>query len=169
MAVLVAAGCGLPAEPTARAVASEEAVAATVPAEPTSTGIVQIYLVRDDHLVPVDRAGSSATDALGLLAAGPTPLDTQAGLGTALPPGLIRRTTRPDGGVLTVDVTPEFATLSPGDQLLAAAQVVWTATGVCCGTHVRVLAVGVPVAVPTDGGLADRPVGRDDYRSLAPH
>jgi hypothetical protein len=168
LAALVVSGCGLPAEPTARAVANEGSVAAAVPAEPTSTGVVQIYLLRDDRLVPVDRVGRSAAEALASLTAGPTALDGEAGLTTALPPRGVNGVSRPTPGVVTVDVAPAFATLSARDQLLAAAQVVWTATGGCCGTRVRVRAAGVPVPVPTDGGLADRPVGRDDYRSVAP-
>jgi hypothetical protein len=168
LAMHLAAGCGLAAERTARPVSTEESVVVAVPAEPTSTGVVQIYLLRDDRLVPVDRAGRSATDALESLIAGPTPLDGEAGLTTALPPHVVNGVSRPDPAVVTVDVAPAFTALSARDQLLAAAQVVWTATGGCCDTRVRVQAAGVPLPVPTDGGLVDRPVGRDDYRSLAP-
>jgi hypothetical protein len=149
-------------------VASEESVVATIPTEPTSTGVVQIYLLRDGRLVAVDRAGGTADDALTSLTAGPTPLDREAGLTTALPADLVRDVGRQDPSVVTVDVVPGFATLPTRDQLLAAAQLTWTATGVCCGDRVRVLLGGVPVPLPTDTGLADRPVGRDDYRSLAP-
>lgn len=168
VAVLVAAGCGLPAEPTARAVASERPVVTAVPAEPTSTGVVQIYLLRDGRLVPVDRAGGTSADALVSLAAGPTPLDTEAGLTSALPPDAVSGVRRSERGVVTIDLTAGFAALPARDRLLAAAQLAWTATGGCCDTGVRILLDGRPVPVPTDGGPAGRPVGRDDYRSLTP-
>ena len=60
-----------------------------------------------------------------------------------------------------------FAALSGRGQLLAVAQLVWTATEVCCASGVQVLLDGRPAALPTDTGLAERPVGRDDYRSVA--
>jgi hypothetical protein len=141
---------------------------ASLPPAPTTTGIVQVYLVRGERLVGVDRAGDTATDALALLAAGPTTLDGDAGLTTALPPAAIGRAERQDAGIVTVEVSAELAALPARRQLLAVAQLVWTVTGVCCEARLRILRAGQPLTVVTDSGPANRPVGRDDYRSVAP-
>ena len=167
-AVLAAAGCGLTGESAPRAVATEASMADPLPAAPSSTGVVQIYLERGDRLVPVDRAGRTVDDALARLAAGPTPLDSEAGLSSALPPHVAVRATPSDSSIVIVDLSPEFGTLSGREQLLAAGQLVWTVTEVCCATRVRVRLDGRAIPVLTDSGLADRPVGRDDYRSVAP-
>jgi hypothetical protein len=167
-AVLAAAGCGLTGESAPRAVATETSVADPLPAAPSSTGVVQIYLERGDRLVPVDRAGRTVDDALARLAAGPTPLDSEAGLTSALPQGVVARAARSDSGVVTVDVSAEFAALSGRAQLIGAGQLVWTVTEVCCATRMQVRLYGRAIPLPTDSGLADRPVGRDDYRSVAP-
>jgi spore germination protein GerM len=71
-------------------------------------------------------------------------------------------------GVATVSVTPGFPGLSGGNQLLAVAQVVWTLTELPTVTAVRFSVDGTPVEIPTDDGLTDRPVDRDDYRSVKP-
>jgi hypothetical protein len=166
--VLTAAGCGLTGESAPRAVATEASTADPLPAAPSSTGVVQIYLERGGRLVPVDRAGRTVDEALARLAAGPTPLDSEAGLTSALPPRAVARATRSDSGVVALDVSPEFAALSGRAQLIGAGQLVWTVTEVCCAARVQVRLYGRAIPLPTDSGLADRPVGRDDYRSVAP-
>jgi hypothetical protein len=169
LAFLLVLVCACGVAPTAEPQPVTEAPApADVPGRPTSTGVVQIYLVRADRLVPVDRVGRTAEDALTLLAAGPTPLDDEAQLVTLLPERAIGRADRRDPDVLTVEIDPGVTALPADRQRLAVAQIVWTATGVCCDAQVRLVVDGRPVAVATDGGQADRPVRRDDYRSVAP-
>ena len=131
-------------------------------------GVVEIYLLREEHLVSVVRSGRTGQDALNLLAAGPTPAEAAAGIGTALPPQPLRFVGEQEDGTAVVHVTEAFAALSRRSQLLAVAQLVWTATDLCCATQVRVLLDGRPVALPTDIGLTERPVRRNDYRSAAP-
>lgn len=166
LAISAAAGCGVPAETRPQAVVSRSLTTPT-PARPHTTGVVQVYLVRDGHLVAVPRTGRSVADAVTALLAGPTALDAEADLDSplaALPIGLVSQ----DRDVVVIDVPPEFAALPAPDGLLATAQLVWTATDVCCATAVRMLVGERPLQVPTDAGPATRPVRREDYGSVAP-
>jgi spore germination protein GerM len=161
-----AAGCGVAAEGEPEAVLSRPLATPASP-RPHTTDIVEVYLVRDGHLVAVPRTGRSVVDAVTALLAGPTDLDAEAELESllaSLPVGLVSE----DPDVVVIDVPHEFAALSARDRLLAAAQLVWTATDVCCATRVRILLDERPLPVPTDGGPVARPVGREDYQSVAP-
>ena len=90
LATTLVAGGGLtPEREPERVPASSPAE--TVPRGPQSTGVVQIYLVRDDRLVAVPRTGMSVADAIAALSAGPTLLDGEAGLGSALLADLVER------------------------------------------------------------------------------
>ncbi len=137
-----------------------------LPAPPQATDVVQIYLVRDDRLVAVPRTGRSVSDAVAALTAGPTPLDVETGLGSAVLARSVRLAGSQTPDVVTVEVTPEFAGLLERERFLAAAQLVWTVTEVCCATQVRVQLDTRPLPVPTDAGPVERPVRRDDYLSV---
>ncbi len=166
LVVALVPGCGLAPEH------EPERVPASPPAEnvlraPQSTGVVQIYLVRDGRLVAVPRAGVSVADAIEALSAGPTVLDGEAGLGSALLADLVEPDVGQEADSVTVDVTPAFTGLSKREQYLALAQLVWTATDVCCATQLHVRLDGRALSILTDGGPVQRPVRRDDYRAVA--
>jgi hypothetical protein len=162
---LPACGLGTQAVPQPIDPASFSSVAP--PAPPRSTSVGQIYLVREGRLVPVPRTTTTLADTLSLLSAGPTALDAETGLESPLR-SAVTVLAVDDAGVVTVGVGPEFAGLPDDDQFLAAAQLVWTATGVCCATRVQVWRGTTPIPLPTDDGPAEGPVGRDDYASVAP-
>jgi hypothetical protein len=167
VALVSISGCGVAAESEPEAVTTSPTSPAT-PGRPQSTGVVEIYLVRDGHLVAVSRAGRSAADALSALAVGPTDIDVEAHLGSPLPALPVTLFPQQDPAVVTIDVPAEFATLPPRDRLLAAAQLVWTATDACCATQVQMLLDDRPLPVPTDEGSTTRPLRRSDYSSVAP-
>ena len=151
----------------------------TIPApQPTEPGVESddegpeliVFFVRGTDLEPVERAADvvSASAALAALAAGPTRAEVIGGLRTALAPQQLRVDEGLPGGITAVAVTREFTGITGGNQLLAVAQVVWTLTDLP-GTHrVRFIVDGVPVEVPTDSGLTDAPVSRENFRSVAP-
>lgn len=164
-------GCGV--EPQAR----PERVA--VPTQPLNPPVPQpddegpdvvVFFVRGADLAPVRREADVATPdvALQLLIAGPTRPEVINGLRTALAPQALAVDLGVPGGITSVTVTPEFAGITGGNQLLAVAQVVWTLTEVPGTAQVRFLVDGAPVEVPTDSGLSDQPVGREHFRSVAP-
>ncbi|MGY1887458.1 GerMN domain-containing protein [Blastococcus sp. SYSU DS0753] len=173
LSVLVAllTGCGVGSQPRPERVAVPAATAGS-PALPTDDAgpEVVVYFVHGAELAPVPRAAQAATPGsiLALLAAGPTRAEVIGGLRTALAPQSIAVDEGLPGGMTSVSVTEEFARITGGNQLLAVAQVVWTLTELPGTGQVRFLLDGRPVEVPTDGGLSDGPVGRDQYRSVAP-
>lgn len=169
---VVLTACGV--EPQDR----PEAIA--VPAEPSSSGgtapgtggvEVTVYFVRGTRLDTVERRApdDSAASALELVAAGPSRAEVLSGLRTALGPQLVS-VDDPGlaGGTAELILSPEFAGVSGGNQLLAVAQVVFTVTERPGVTQVHFSSAGAPVEVPTDAGLTDAPVGRADYRSVTP-
>lgn len=170
---LMLCGCGV--EPQAR----PETV--SIPAPPTTQAArsgdpgdpqVRVYLVRGARLTPVTRFDPEpgVDTSLQLLAAGPTRTEVLVdGLRTAVPPqSLIPELSAPGDAVVTIAVTRDFTDISGRSQLLAVAQVVWTATEHPEIRRVRITAEGRPLEVPTDAGLTDEAVGRDDYRSASP-
>jgi Sporulation and spore germination len=166
-ACLTLPGCGLGTQTVPQPIDPASFTSAEPPAPPRSTSVGQIYLIRERRLVAVPRTTTTLTDTLSLLAAGPTPLDTETGLESPLR-GAATVQAVDDAGVATIEVGPEFAELPDHDRYLAAAQLVWTATGVCCTTRVQVRHDTTPVPLPTDGGVVEGPVGRVDYASVAP-
>lgn len=128
-----------------------------------------VYFVRGTDLMPAQRTvdALTATEALDVLIAGPTRTEVIAGLRTALAPQALSVDVGLPGGITSVAVTPEFTGITGGNQLLAVAQVVWTLTALEGTEQVSFLADGVPVEVPTDTGLSENPVSRDDFRSVS--
>lgn len=129
-----------------------------------------VYFVRGAALAPAQRRVDLLSPAASLdaLIAGPTRAEVIAGLRTALAPQALTVDVGLPGGITSVAVTTEFTGVTGANQLLAVAQVVWTLTGVEGTQQVRFLLDGAPVEVPTDTGLTDAPVGRDDFDSVTP-
>lgn len=167
IALAAAAGCGVAAQDRPQAVSPSPSWA-PAPAPPHVTGVVQVYLVRGGHLVPVPRTGRTVAEALAALSTGPTALDLDAGLGSTLPDLALEVRPAQDPDLVTVAVPAQFANLPMEEQFLAVGQIVWTATAPCCATRVQVLLSERPLRVPIDGGTATRPLLRSDYLSIAP-
>jgi spore germination protein GerM len=169
-ALTVLAGCGV--EPQARPEPlTIPAPQSSQPGQRAETGqSLRVYLVRGTGLVPVERAVDDVTPsaALAALIDGPTRVEVIGGLRTALAPQQLSVDEGLPGGLTSVAVSREFTDITGGNQLLAVAQVVWTLTELPGTTEVRFLVEGVPVEVPTDTGLTDQPVARDNFASVAP-
>jgi spore germination protein GerM len=173
LAALVA-GCGVDpqAAPDDLDVPSIPA-ATSAPASRTSGPEVELWFLRDDRLTPVTRPADAAdpATALELLAEGPSAEEAADGLTTAIgPPPLdvVANEGSDADDVLTVGVNPAFTAVAGEDQLREVAQVVWTVTGFAGVDAVRFTSDEGPLEVPTDAGLSDDPVDRDDFASLAP-
>jgi hypothetical protein len=170
-ALLVLAGCGVEPQAQPEPLVVQAPPAAEPSGEPGPDGpLVTVFFVRGTELAPVARpaAGSDATAAMDQLTTGPTRPEVLSGLRTALAPQSLAVDEGLPGGLTSVSVTRDFTAVTGANQLLAVAQVVWTLTDLPETTEVRFLADGVPVEVPTDEGLTDQPVERDDYQSVAP-
>jgi hypothetical protein len=152
----------------------------TTPTSTATTAPIEtanIYLIRDGHLVPVERAtalDAGLSEVISELQEVPTREERQARLRTAIPAsavtvlGIAIR-----GGTATVDLSPAFLQLlpSPTEQQLAAGQLVMTLTDRGPGIgRVRFTVDGNAVSVPRGDGSApqqaDQSVSRDDYLTL---
>jgi spore germination protein GerM len=100
---------------------------------------------------------------------GPTSREDARGITSEIPPETRLLTISVQSGVAQVNLSREFqAAGSSQSVLLRVAQVVQTLTSIKGVTLVRFQIDGEFVAVPTDSGVVERPVGASDYASLRP-
>ncbi len=171
VAALLLTGCGVRPDDRPEPVTTAAAPSPDIGnGSPAAGPRLTVFFVRGAVLTPVERRSDAVTTAaaLGQLVEGPTRAEVGTGIRTALPPEVVGADEVLFDGVTTVSVTRGFTGITGGNQLLAVAQIVWTLTDLPTVTTVRFVVEGAPVEVPTDGGLTDRAVGRDDYRSVAP-
>ena len=168
-AALVLLGCGVNSQSQPVPLPVQQ-TPATSPAPTQRNGYsVTVYFVQFGRLSPVSRPApdTSPQTALQLLVEGPDAVEAATGLETALVPQRLSNVVA-GRGPLNVEVGPEFTSIAGDNQLLAVAQLVWTVTGPAPTALVRITIEGKPIEVPTDDGLSRLPVGRDDYRDVAP-
>lgn len=130
---------------------------------------MRVYLVRKERLVEEVRRADDPSErsALALLADGPTAPEKAIGTTTALAPGeyVVADDVDP---VTVIEVPVQFTQIEGDQQLLAAAQLVWTVTDRRPRSAVRMTFDGEAIEIPTDRGLTRGPVRRSDYLSVAP-
>jgi spore germination protein GerM len=173
----VLAGCGVPADPAPRDIPAEDVpfglldtATTTTTGRPLPRATVTVFLVNDDRLAAVDRQVPAPASAAGILAAvpaGPTPQEAAAGLRSALTTqlGMVEVT----GGIATVTLSQDFANAPVGEQILALAQLVYTATELGDVHGVQFTIDGRPTQVPTAQGTPKRGVvTREDFAAVAP-
>jgi hypothetical protein len=167
---LLLSGCGVRAQDRPEPLVVPGSPSPGVTSSPSAgASAVRVYFVRGSRLEAVERSAPDAASAtvLDLLTAGPSRPEVLGGLRTAVAPtALVSRDARVVGSTVEVVLAREFTAVSGSNQLLAVAQVVWTLTERPGVTAVRFSAAGTPIEVPTDAGLTDQPVDRDDYRSV---
>lgn len=173
---LVGVGCGVRSQSMARRTRPNEVpfglLEAPSPSGPVTAGrAVEIYLLRDDRLVTVDRAlAPSATLAtvLEALSGGATSSEQALGIGSPLPPGQIEKV-KTARGVALVDLKASFGDLPSEDQATAIGQIVYTLTGRPGIGSVSFTLDGESIEVPSgDGALTGDALARDDFPDLAP-
>jgi sporulation and spore germination protein len=145
-------------------------IANTLPSQPS----FEVWFARGERLVPVARTHEQtpgvATAAINALLAGPTRAERKARLRTAVPTDTRLLGISIKNGIATVDLTSEYQ--SGGGSLsmqLRLAQVVYTVTQFPTVKAVLFQLDGAPVNVFSgEGIILDHPVGRTDYKDLAP-
>lgn len=180
MALAVLVGCGVPEDDAPRAVATDEIPDALV-ASPTTTtmavagvqGDLYFLETQDDRNVLSreqvtldDNQPQTALDAL--LSA--VPEDLPEGVLTFIPPETSILGTELDDGILTVDLSSEFGSVSGEPRIQAVAQLVFTSMRVPGPVEGVLFSVdGELTAVPdADGSDIDGPADREDYSALVP-
>jgi len=131
----------------------------------------RVHWVADaDTLVPRVREVSGTTrrarlaDLLEQLAAGPTAVERDEQLSTALPPEVRLSVTGLDGGTATIDLDALAEAPAGVSGRRAVAQIVLTATSVPGVDAVLLELAGEPIEAPLPAGeLTDRPLTAPDY------
>ena len=178
--VLLLAACGVPQDEEPRALSRDGVPFGLLSTSTTQTTTVVedpavlsvVYFVRENRLIPVQRqvrAPVSAGRLLTSLLEGPTETEAEAGFRTAISSEARVRDVTTSAGVVTLELTEEFVEVAGQDQILALAQIVFTATEINAAGAVRFRLDGEPVEVPRgDGTLTSAPLTRADYAALAP-
>lgn len=181
--VLVAtAGCGVQSDATARDLSVSRVPYGLLEAAPTTTtsaptpsvprADVLVYFIKDDRMISKLRqvnAPATVAKALTALVFGVQEDELADGVRSAIDPTAAIQARSLDPATVQVDLSSEFATGSSSEQVLALAQVVYTATALPGVTGVRFTLDGVPIEVPTgSGSLTSDAVGREAFADFAP-
>ncbi|MEV0273583.1 GerMN domain-containing protein [Hamadaea sp. NPDC050747] len=178
LTVLLAAGCGVPAESDPRSVSPPPGpfagLSSPVPSAPATTPTGRLtevlYFVLDGKLVRINRrvdAWPTVDELISALQAGPTQTERDTGLATAL------GGTDVVAAVSVVGDRAEIALAVPvegsgrADEALGYAQLVCTLTARGDIHGVVFTRNGLPVGVPRgDGSLSEGPLTATDYSEL---
>lgn len=178
-AAVALAGCGVGAERSPHKLDRRGVpFGLLAPATSTTTttqvaeSTVVIYLLGTQRLVPVVRSVPSPAGipaVLRELSAGPSTAESGQGITSPIASAAPLKLVSVKGGIASVDAPPSFGALGGQDQIVAAAQLVFTLTGFPGVSGVDLLVGGQPTQVPTAGGsLSEGPLTRADYSALGP-
>ena len=173
-------GCGVPAEETPRDLAADNvqfdllapsSSSSTSTTAPASAGrTVEVFLLRNERLAARDRQLASdrePADVIATLLEGATDDERRIGFGTAIPDGTELLGARLDGDILTLNLSEELNAVQGELQMIAIAQIVFTATELKTVAGVRFQIEGDAVQVPRgDGTATSSPLRRSDYPEL---
>jgi spore germination protein GerM len=167
------AGCGVAIDDSPHPV--ELPGRASTPAPGTSqapqgTSNETLYLIKDGHLVPVQRSIAqqpSPSQQLSDLLAGPAPGERQQGLSSALAGTDLRLGVEVRDGKATVELATSLEGTGRTDDILAFAQIVCTLASRDDINTVTFTRAGEQVEVPrADGSLTRDPLNSEDYGPL---
>lgn len=169
---LASTSCGIRGESSPTRLEGIALPAEAVPAEavPEEEGpSTAVFFVRGEGLAAVERSTvpTLALAVRGLLE-GPRETETAGGLRSAIPAGTRLRSASLVGGRATIDLSENFSSVVGPEQVLAVAQLVYTATALPGALEVRLEIEGEAIdAARGDGSLSTDPVRREDYPDLA--
>lgn len=180
LALVALVGCGVPDDDAPRAVSAEEIPEALVAGATTTTmvgvgvqGDLYFLETQDDQnvlrLEQVTVDNNEPQAALEALVA-TVPEELPEGVLTLIPPGTSVLSTELDDGILTVDLSAEFESVSGEPRIQAVAQLVFTAMRIPGPVDGVLFTVeGEQTSVPdADGADIDGPAVREDYSDLVP-
>lgn len=171
--LMTTAGCGVPTEDAARVIEQTGAATPAAPtpaAEPTGPATEKLYLLRDGHLVAVQRRVPTNPDAQQLLVhllAGPTSAEQDADLTSALTGTTAINSATDAAGSATVELSTALEGTGRSDDILAFGQLVCTLSSRPDINQVVFTRQGARVGVPRgNGALTDDPLTCADYANL---
>ena len=176
LACVVLSACGVQAQDTAERLPPEvlpqelrqSAEPAAAPSAAPASTTVPVYLIDGGRLVRREQPAAARTveQALALLTTAP---QEQGARRSAVPPGTVVERLDVRGDVLVVHLSARFAQVRGRDQVLAVAQVVWTATEFPPVRQVELRVDGRSLDPPGEqGAVSAGPVSREDYASVGP-
>lgn len=176
----LAAGCSTPVDSgpkTLRAASIPEDLRSALPTT-TTTALsgdseeVTVYFIQGDRLAPVKRRVNTPVTVekvLQKLFAGPTRAEELEGLRSYISGDSTVLGAPVEARIVTVDVSKNFALGLATDQIVAVAQVVFTAVDVQGVTGVLFAENGRRLEVPEgDGSATSAPLGRASYTQFTP-
>lgn len=175
LAVALLAGCGVPAEHSARQITPppgpyQPVVSGAPTTAPAGAVSEKLFLVRDGKLVAVQRRVSEQPTADSLvrdLLAGPSAAEQGEGLSSALAGANVIASVRLVAGLATVEVGPGILGAGRNDDVLAFGQVVCTLASRPDIGGVSFTRDGQPIGIPrADGSLTQGPLSAADYADL---
>ena len=175
------AACGVRSDDTARDLSASRVPYGLLEDAPTTTtsaptpavprAEVLVYFIKDDRMIGKGRqvnAPPTVAKALTALLFGVQEDEIAEGVRSAISATAAIQARALDAATYQVDLSTEFATGSSSEQVLALAQIVYTATQLPGVTGVRFTLNGVPIEVPTgSGSLTSDPVGREAFADFA--
>ncbi|HVX20621.1 MAG TPA: GerMN domain-containing protein [Acidimicrobiales bacterium] len=178
VAAVLLAGCGIPTQTAAQVVDRRDVPFGLADPAPTTTSLpvpsvdVTVFFEGAERLVAVSRAvprPASPEEVLDALGRGPTTAESTGGwrspISTATPLAVVGQR----DGTITVRVPRAFTQLGGQDQIVAAAQLVFSLTAFAAVDRVVIQIGRHPASIPTaNGALTSAPLTVHDYRSLAP-
>ncbi len=180
-AIMALVGCGVPTDSDPRAIPPEEVPYGLLrpsadpragPMTPEEGGQIQVFFLRGERLAPATRRVRPVASVEGVmrhLLRGPNRDEAAEGLRSAIGPRSDLLGIRMEGRVAVIDLNADFVEIQGEEQLLAVAQLVFSATGVAGVDAVTLLLEGKPVEVPTgEGTLTGRPLTRGDFTRFSP-
>ena len=139
--------------------ATAMAIALVAPAGSSEATTVKVWFLQGEQLVSVDRPGSTASDAVAALLAGPTATEKAQGMRTYVPAAAKLNSVTVVNGVARVDVTLSFALGRDAQSLDARlAQLVHTVSGLEGAKSVLLLVNGGTVYGMFPGIVTSRPI-----------
>jgi spore germination protein GerM len=181
LAVVGLAACGVPKDETPRQIDAQNVPfdllapttttsPAAMPAEAPTRAVTVFFAQADGRLAPVEReVEAPATLRKALLALLTGPRSQETAMSTAITSETrLLHVRGPVDGLVTIDLSEEMLDVTGRQQILALAQVVYTATAYPDVTRVLFQFEGSAREVPNgDGTLTSTPLGRLSYRGLA--
>jgi peptidoglycan hydrolase-like protein with peptidoglycan-binding domain len=119
------------------------AAPASAARERGGAGMLKVYFLLGEQVIPVERPGTTVVDALNALLAGPTSEEAAGQVETYIPAGTPLRSATVTNGVATVDLGEKITIGTNGEALSARiTQLVYTVTAVAGVKSVQVLIKG---------------------------
>jgi len=134
------------------------ALSADARSQPAAGGSVRVAFLQGEQLARVPRPGTTPTDAVKALIAGPTSTERARGFRTYLAPGTRLQRLRVAGPLATLDFNSAFASGAAPQKTARLAQLLRTLTGLDGIARVQVLVDGAPPVGMVPGISLAKPI-----------